>query len=498
MTVFIDQTGTPDAPFSDIYVICGQDGGLGEDAVPADPTVARVTYGQSNHTPTADRMNTLVHTEYASPLVITGLPSSGVLPDGSSIAGNGATFVDHSQTPSVIRVVYDTGQCNGSNIWVVDTSGNHIITPNPVILYHELSHAFHYATGTIAATSAQEEVNAEGDENVLRGELGLPLRDVNSHEGGCGVPGDGGSGCFLVSAAYGSEREQEINRLRRTRDLLLRRSALGRDFFNQLYREYYTFSPRIAVDMQRDPELRRLVRVTLVGPLLDFYQQVEQYCVWGWRDDGFADFLVPHLARARATLIAEGLTEADAHLLHGNLTLLAAGLFQWLDEADDAPTTPTPATVLGYLAAVLVARQGCLPLARWALFTPLADYWRILADALSAEDATTAHAETLVRAMARWLGDAPLRYTSGALDRPPLMADLEDLATGAFSAPDVRLAVGTRMLDRYGKEAGFDLRATLEELRYLPAQPTQREGNNGRNTWACGGQGGCRPPRRAR
>ena len=63
----------------------------------------------------------------------------------------------------------------GQGIYAVDTNGNHIASPNPVILYHELSHAFRYAMGQL---KSNEEESAATDENDMRSQLAL-VREIH-------------------------------------------------------------------------------------------------------------------------------------------------------------------------------------------------------------------------------------------------------------------------------------------------------------------------------
>src|SRR5262249_17818674 len=131
------------------------------------------------------------------PIVITAM-NGGNNPykGGDVITGKGETFVDNTDPKKpVIRVVYDVSQCCtgtiGGGIACYDTKGNVISAPNPVVLYHELSHAYHVATNQLpfpqnaCKSDTSDEPAAEIDENVLRNQLGLCLRDVCNHGGGC-------------------------------------------------------------------------------------------------------------------------------------------------------------------------------------------------------------------------------------------------------------------------------------------------------------------------
>ena len=74
------------------------------------------------------------------------------------------------------------------------------------------------------------------------------------------------SGCFIATAAYGSEIAPEVQFLREIRDHVLRRTGWGLKFFDAYWKYYYRFSPAIADEMKRDPEMLRVVRWSIVEP----------------------------------------------------------------------------------------------------------------------------------------------------------------------------------------------------------------------------------------
>lgn len=67
------------------------------------------------------------------------------------------------------------------------------------------------------------------------------------------------TGCFIATAAFGSELEPEVNVLRRVRDAYLIKSPLGQS----LVGSYYTLSPGIARLVAEHEPLRHVVRETL-------------------------------------------------------------------------------------------------------------------------------------------------------------------------------------------------------------------------------------------
>ena len=211
MSLFVDTSAGVDqgSVTTDLFSISWNDGNLGQGAdttvsgglngitsIPVAPvTYPSVTTGKD----TANRLLTLVNNtgaanglNWADPIVITALPGGNDPYLGNSIDGNGQTYVDTNVTPNVIHVVYDTSQDGGKGIALFDKNGNAIQSPNCVILYHELSHAFHNAINQIpfpqtdCPGNTSDEPAAEKDENVMRTELGLCLRDVCNHGGESG------------------------------------------------------------------------------------------------------------------------------------------------------------------------------------------------------------------------------------------------------------------------------------------------------------------------
>ncbi|HNK46365.1 MAG TPA: fibronectin type III domain-containing protein [Pseudomonadota bacterium] len=67
------------------------------------------------------------------------------------------------------------------------------------------------------------------------------------------------TGCFIATAAFGSELEPEVNVLRQVRDKYLVKSPLGLGLIGS----YYTISPGVARLVAEHPPLRNLVRETL-------------------------------------------------------------------------------------------------------------------------------------------------------------------------------------------------------------------------------------------
>jgi len=228
MALFVDTTGfTIDVENDLAQPVSGA--GLSEAAV-ADPTVVQIQYTEVTSGLAQDRLDSLVNA-FPDFVVITGVDSTFVINGGPISNSAGVTFFDGSVT----RIIYDVTQCGGSNYFVFDTGGNPISFPNSVLLGHEMAHAFQFLGGG----PIDDEVTAETDEdNIYRAPEGLPLRDVNNHGGGCGLaappPVNGGSiSCLIASAAYGSPYAPQLNCVRRLRDVVLRQSTWGNEFFER-------------------------------------------------------------------------------------------------------------------------------------------------------------------------------------------------------------------------------------------------------------------------
>ena len=282
-------------------------------------TTVEVTYTQSESGPTCDRLDELVHdTGFVNPeqiiahgvdanFVIAGFPISSIA--GIAIPRGNADnpYMNH------IATFYDTSQCNGSGWWVDKEGGGTTSFPSDVILYHELAHCFHFATGV-----ASTEPLAEADENDMRDVRGVDHRDTSSHNGGCGGPVV--NCCIVASLSTGSSYSEEIKQFRRLREQTLRRSIVGDEFFKEFFYRYYGFSPEVTRILGHQPNLNSVVKEQFVLPLLSGVELLIFYS----ENDGksFASHLrerarIPGLEK---TYEKEFLEELNGHLglIRGN------------------------------------------------------------------------------------------------------------------------------------------------------------------------------------
>ena len=116
-------------------------------------------------------------------IVISQKGPDYVLPNGVSITAVGAAtqFI-----PIGMLVVYDGSDCYGKGYHVIDRFGRGISLALDTMLAHELSHVFHTVMGSHPEDPVAGEALAIHEENLYRQAEGLPLRDPNNHNGGCG------------------------------------------------------------------------------------------------------------------------------------------------------------------------------------------------------------------------------------------------------------------------------------------------------------------------
>lgn len=439
MTLFLDQGlvsgALPGTGFGDLFTISRADGNLGDTPVAGDLTVVQMTYaGAAPAGATKARLFTLINTNFGTPIVITPLPGGTDPFSGLNITGNGATYIDSSSGSPIIRVVYDVNQCNFAGIFTFDTGGNQITTPNPVILYHELSHAFRGATGT---TQPNDEIPARTDENVMRTELALCQRDINNNNLGCGAGNNcggsdgGGTGCFIVSATTGSPSSAEVTVLRQLRDRVAAASGLAAKLIDAVYDEYYQFSPAIAVNLEKNAGARDSVLGMVVQPLLAWYK----------------------LAGAVALDLADqsAVSRAKQEVLRACPPYFGAHIAALLESIRAGESLPADSPQLLRDFAPRLQEAARLRFASWAILDPLIRVWQL----------TTSHRD-VIDEVALWLETAPLEALSPPSNPEVLDGDLSRLAEFFGFRPMARRSLGTRLA-----VAWPDARASLERHGFV-------------------------------
>jgi len=94
--------------------------------------------------------------------------------------------------------------------------------------------------------------------------------------GGGGGDGTGGGGCFIATAAFGTEIEPQVELLKEFRDSYLMTTSAGRYFVQN----YYRYSPPVADFIAGHDTLRMVVRLSLY-PLIGFSYVMTQIAIGG-------------------------------------------------------------------------------------------------------------------------------------------------------------------------------------------------------------------------
>jgi hypothetical protein len=412
--------------FANLYDVTGQDDGLGWN--PVSDYQLQVTYTRNSTSIGAGRVDYLVNT-LPEDVVIAGVDSTYVL--------NGKPITDVIGSADIVAgqavVTYDTSQCGNDGYFVFDDTGAKIANPNFIILYHELSHVFLLVTTGVAPTEAQ----VIPEENDLRSERGLPLRDPNNHQGGCYPhatpnPAPSSSPCFIATAAAGSSTGERVRALRRLRDRHLRSSSWGELFFQQLFREYYRFSPQVAAAMRRSESLRIGIDDLCVAPLLRFFETATT----------FVDSRGTH---ASSTALRE--CRMDRAVL-GEMAMAVRDLRR-SSRAPRIPPGPTAAIVAEFSRNGLRSTRRRMPYVDWALLEPL-----LLAYRTMTEDVPAPVADARLRErIEEWLTRMPLPSASSFASDDERVAELRAMADAVFTTDSIRRQIALRLVecDRVGR-----------------------------------------------
>ncbi len=410
--------------FVDLVIIANDDG-IGMD----DPVggLQRVTYNRTQNGAPQLRLDDLVNTAFtpdygAGPqnvdtIVIAGLKDF-VLDDGSSFADNGTALPPASSglggaslnTTENCLVIYDTQQ----NICVArDGSGGDIdlSISNPVVLYHEFSHAFRIVNNTLLSLgggcdpASPEENAAIVDENDLRTQIANrigatpELRDPNIH---CGQVGCSGGCCIIASVASRSWSSRQVQALRDVRDHFVRSTEVGFAFFEQFFRDYYSFSPQVCTLMEQSPGVPEALLDGYIHPLLEFWQ------------------MMILRSRAPCDTAALGTLFASRHTDIGQARdrLLAIGdiVERWLTQQSDSPATEA-------LMNLLAEHAWPSEYMQWALIEPVRIYRRLL-NAHCQGATAAALGEQFAEALDDWAPRFPLVPVWGALSADEVVREL--------------------------------------------------------------------------
>lgn len=451
-------TVSADKAFLNLAGIANGDTGLGQ--TPQGVNRLRVTYAPTLTGPVITRLNDLVGTSFSPDygsgpqnvdIVILAVESNFVLNDGSSILTRGGTALppqnsglggSNLNTTGDCLVIYDTTQNNGQGYCTARAGSGGTLdlpTPNVVILYHELSHAFRIVNNGLLTLggpcnpSSPEENAAITEENDLRTQIdpAAPLRDPGIHCGAlCGgtTTGTGPSDsdcCIVASVATGSPISREIVTMRGLRDDLLRRTEVGHIFFQKLFHDYYDFSPQVATTMAGRADLPPLALEGYVRPLITILRLIRAR---GLEDQDLgAYFAVLH-------------SDPEAAAGTRDTMRLVEQLYRGDAGADDAE--------FNYLRGLMRERAWPSEHVRWGLVEPIVLY----AECLEAYLAGTSAPEIgvmLDRAIGDWSVRMPIDPVWGALSARELRGELEHFDTWFLKSPTNRAAFRRRLLERF-------------------------------------------------
>jgi hypothetical protein len=279
MAIFIDTSqSTESAVFQALVEIARCDPGL--TGYPEEPRYVAVSYTPENPAVTSSsRLLQIVNS--VESFIVIGVTSGYVTSSGPII--DFAAFTDVAESSNQSNTIYiDVSDADGEHYLCLDSTGKTIWAPLPVILYHELAHAYHYAIrGDAPQDLTDDQTLAIKDENAFRAQLGLPLRYplVSTGKALTGTPTRGGvtfpeckppaksasaadlfNGncitCNIATAALGSPVAREIAAFRRAKRDFAPLTLGSVPLLEPMMNSYQLFSPIIAGEMRDDPDLR--------------------------------------------------------------------------------------------------------------------------------------------------------------------------------------------------------------------------------------------------
>jgi len=482
MTLFIqnDATGAgagnlnPDDARISLSIISNLDTGLGQ--LPFVGNRQEVTYVRTLEGIPPTRLDDLVNTnfnpDYGSgpqtvPIVLVAVLENFTLNDGRSILtiggtalppqGSGLAGADLNNTNDCL-VIYDTTLNNGNGYCVArDGTGGtlDLEISNPMLLYHELSHASRVVTNSLLALSnicdpsSPEENAAIVDENDIRTQIANTngetpvLRDPGIHCGGdCG--GSTITCCIIASVASGSPLSPEVAAFRSMRDGLLRKSEIGFAFFQSLHHDYYGFSPQVSKLMAQHPALRPLVLEGFVRPLVSILHLIELYAL----GDGSAktlgeQFIADHIDR-----------ESGAMRL--NMICLAHDVLN----GDDAELTDVQRELARLLYPALESEH-----LKWSLVEPFQIYQSALHTYLNG-CATEQIGKQMYEAICSWAGRMPLDDVWASLAISELQGELEILENLLLHTPETRASFRDRLQKKFDDVTAVEIALRNKESKF--------------------------------
>jgi hypothetical protein len=442
----------PEYAEGNLFSIVHCDTGLGDESV-NDPTLRLITYNRKKSGAGPDRVAAMVGLPHD--IIITGVNWDAYIGDVPIENFGGGVTLD--KVDNKINIIYDASHGLAAGYVVLDASGNDISFPGPILLFHELAHAYHISVGDIprradgSIDKKPAQAQAIRDENRLRSEVGLTLRDPNNDEGepssigfdppypNCPEPWGLGKLCFIVGAALESQEAEGVTHLREARDAWRVHSPLGDLFTAELMEEYHRFGPVVAAAMLLNPGLMNRIRVWLVEPLTHHRELIDAYVISRGRAEIFLQKLGPVLR--------------DFHTKNGQDPAPKAlwRAAEWLSlrlrgngsTAAEAMPDPEIREIFEYLADVVTTCVGVpARMTAWAAGA-LAQYWA----AVFHSDNSQEIPQKFATRFETWLAQAPVPQGFTCLPITVLAEELQFLAEHVFVTSTVRASIEAALIE---------------------------------------------------
>jgi hypothetical protein len=366
-------------------------------------------------------------------------PHTGTDGKTAQLWETGGGVTDHFGNDNSCKVYVDVDDANHQGYLDIDiTNEGTFNVPLCLILYHELSHAYHESIKHDAPTTKQDiERQVRQDTNYFNPTIGLPLESITDYDNPhYGQPTNEVKYtpckdtrtpwqlcvCNIATAALGSPAARPIAEFRRAKREFERLTLGSVPVLEPMMTSYQLFSPLVAGDMRTDSALREAMLHFAVQPALHLLRIVRSYIADASDDaavDAQADLSVsqylaklPNDAVMRAGVMAVAARDAAA--------ILASGIHtNWADTrtlADDV------------FAAVVRS-----------VFSTGADgrgpAWILDGIALFLDAAARRDSQLLASAVAEWLAFVPLPPQASLHDVDDLTEELARLRTTLFHHP---------------------------------------------------------------
>jgi hypothetical protein len=83
--------------------------------------------------------------------------------------------------------------------------------------------------------------------------------------------------CFVATAAYDTPLAPNVQFLRQLRDQTLKKSRSGELLFDKFFEKYNIFAPGIVELMIKDPQMKELIKLAFVNPIINYFRIVSQF-----------------------------------------------------------------------------------------------------------------------------------------------------------------------------------------------------------------------------